>query len=761
MSNLLSKIKKSLQLKQSHEATDNSSVFEAFLQSIPMEYCGWNNHGVQVISPKLERILGHTPIQNFEDLKSIFVKKDAERLDEAFQKLKQDKKKFQITLYSKDCVKVYKVSGTAGNSFDGDNSFFVLWFLDATEEEHKNIHAQEKFEKFKNTEELCQSIFQAMPFPVWVRDETLKIIWCNKAYSEIFDTSIKSVLDHQYEILPKELAREIASKVSGGMKSIAVKEYVIIKGERRYVEVVEKIFVGQPRQFGYLVDMTKLETMEEELKKLSSANSQVLEQINTPVAIFKQDMTLEFFNSAYNNLWGLPENWLNTKPSLLTILDRMRQNRKLPERVDFKTYIEEWRNHFHTVLESHEEMMYLPDGTALRMVIVPHPDGGIMVSYEDVTSRLELESSYNTLIAVQRETIDHLAESVSVFGADGRLKLYNTSYKAIWGLRDEQLATLPHVTEVVDMVKRFFKQDNWAITRQKMIDSCLRRESNAGQFDREDGTILEYTLVPLPDGGLLCSYVDVTDTVKVEAALREKNAALEEAEKLKSGFLANVSYQLRTPLNAIMGFSDILGQEYFGPLNQKQKEYTSGMLEAGNKLVKLIDDILDLATIEAGYLSLDIQEIQVSKLMDDMKALTSDWADAKSLKMEFVYPSNIGTLEADERRVKQVLVNLIQNAIHFTDISGEIKIEATKDKDMINLSVTDNGVGIAPEDIERVFQPFRRTKSSSKQGAGIGLSLVKSIVELHGGSITIESNETTGTKVVCSLPIHAAQIVKV
>ncbi len=415
-------------------------------------------------------------------------------------------------------------------------------------------------------------------------------------------------------------------------------------------------------------------------------------------------------------------------------------------------------------------MMVLPDGSVLRVLVVPNPAGGLIFTFEDVSSRLQLETSYNTLVAVQRETLDHLHEGIAVFGGDGRLKLWNPAFARLWGLNPEDLIGDPHITEIIHRMQSVFTPDTWTAARDHILAHVLNGEDIAGRLKFADGRLVAYGTTVLPDGGVLVSHTDITDSVRVETALRDKNAALEAAERLKLDFLANMSYQLRTPLNAIMGFIEILDHQYFGPLNDKQREYTKGTREASEKLLSLIDDILDLSTIEAGYMKLDYDTINLATFLTGVQTLTVEWARKEGLDVVLDVPDDIGTVTIDPRRLKQAIVNLIRNAIAFSPVGGTITLRARRQDSLslssstrggqINIEVVDHGLGIPNDDQSQILEPFARGSNTAAQdgrmgqgGAGLGLTLVKHIAELHGGYITIDSQQGAGTTARIMLPI--------
>lgn len=749
------------------------SRLEAFLAAFPGDYCAFAHDGSVIYSKNFLQLLGLGHLATIEDIQNILNSNDAALLEGMYYQLQQTQKNFTLDVQINAQEKILNITGSAGQALEGRDIFYILWVKDVTEDSKKIKNIEQVTKQAKEETLRLENIMHALPHPLWMRDSHGDLTWCNKAYSEMAGDSPANIIARQKELLltSKEKGK---SKTSRDMAITALKEntpqesvnHITTGGKRRYVEVNE-IPLNRPTEnkftIGMMRDISREEELNTELQRYVSANNTLLEQLRTAIALFGANQKLEFFNSSFSELWGLEDQWLNTHPPLSDILEKLRETRRLPEQADFRHYKKTWLDMFTRLIDPHDEMLYLPDGSALRLLVIPHPMGGLMMTFEDVTSRLELESSYNTLIAVQKETLDNLAEGVAVYGGDGRLKLCNPSFSDLWGLNPEDVEGEPHITTLVERMSPFFAEHKWEERKKMLISHGIERKTHEGRMARKDATLVEFATVPLPDGGVLVSYFDVTDAVKVENALREKNAALEAAEHLKTDFLANVSYQLRTPLNAIMGFAEILDNQYFGNLNDKQKEYSSGIQEAGQKLVRLIDDILDLSTIEAGYLDLNMAEFDVFETLKGLEDLTKEWARKQDIQVRIECDKSIGNLIADERRIKQVLLNLIHNAISFTPQKGSITISAARRKETMDIIVSDTGIGISKADLERVFEPFERiviehradmSANALSRGAGLGLSLVKNIVELHEGHVAIESEEGKGTRVTLSLPLE-------
>lgn len=745
---------------------------EAFLRAVPIEYCGWNKDGVQALSSGFCTVLGVDSIENLQDIQNALTPGDAAALEGLYDRLHELGEHFDIGVSTVDNKRALKLFGKRGAEFiDGSvgEVFTVLWVMDITDLAHAALKSVDMLSMVERRENELRAILNSIPVPIWARDEVLDLVWCNKAYAKLVEETPAAVVAEKKELpvagSQKGTApRMIAQRAISNSAAEQARLHIISGGDRRLLEITETpLTSAEKRMVGCAIDVTREEELRKEAERQAASNREALEQLHSAIAMFDVETRLEFYNAGWEQLWGVESAFLDSRPKLGDLLEKLRELRKLPEQADFKQFKQHWAGMFTSLLQSHEEMLYLPDGTMLRLIALPRPEGGLVMTVEDVTSRVELETSYNTLIAVQRETLDSLAEGLAVFGEDGRLKLSNPAYARLWGFKKEELDSAPHIARMIDRKKNYFNDSDWPVAQNILMANGLEREQRKGSLERLDGTVLEYSVVPLPDGNILNAWFDITDKIKAERALIEKNAALEEAEKLKTDFLANVSYQLRTPLNAMIGFAEMLDQQYFGPLNDRQKEYTSGMMDAGQRLVGLINDILDLSTIEAGYLTIYPEEVKVADLLQNVADLTQEWAQRQSLSIR-VKDGGAGTIVADERRVRQALLSLVSNAIHYTPSGGSVTLFARETDNGIELGVQDTGIGISPEDLQRVFTPFEKIHSRDMQrrsGAGLGLALVKSIVELHGGIVSIESIEAPreghGTTVLCLLPPVAVQ----
>lgn len=600
-----------------------------------------------------------------------------------------------------------------------------------------------------------RALVETLPHPIWVRDADGKIVWVNEAYARAVEA--KSSADAARagaELLDTDGRRQLAETRARGISARA-KLAAVVAGERRVLDVVE---VGAAHgaeglgSGGIAVDVTELERIHGALTRTIDFHARTLDQLATAVAIFGADKRLTFYNAAFRALWGLDTAFLESQPEDGALLDQLRAERKLPEQANFRAWKTELQSAYRAV-EAQEHWWHLPDGQTLRVIANPHPQGGVTYVYENVTERLDLESRYNSLIRVQGETLDHLAEGVAVFGSDGKLRLWNPAFATLWGFDGTTLGERPHVVDLITASTPLDPSGRaWGEIAGAATGLADSRSRVAGRIERSDTTVVDYATVPLPDGATLATFVNVTDTLKAERALMERNEALIEADRLKDAFIQHVSYELRSPLTTIIGFGQLLGDDRTGVLNDKQREYTDYILSSSSALLAIINDILDLATVDAGVMVLDLGPVDVARTIAAAAEGVQDRLREARLSLELKVPVDIGTFVGDEKRVRQVLFNLLSNAIAYSEVGGRIEIACTRDDDGVRIVVKDQGSGIPQDKLEQVFDRFVSDPAGQRRGAGLGLSIVKSFVELHGGHVRIDSKEGVGTTVICRFP---------
>lgn len=319
------------------------------------------------------------------------------------------------------------------------------------------------------------------------------------------------------------------------------------------------------------------------------------------------------------------------------------------------------------------------------------------------------------------------------------------------GLQEAVGVCLKSVPGISDPLSEYLQLEQIFITGSKKF----------GEFTSKDGRVWFVQAIPVTeeDGkiiGVLITCREITERKAAEKLLQEKQIA-EVANRTKSEFLANMSHELRTPLNSIIGFSDLLYEQAYGELTEKQLRAVGNISRSGKHLLGLINDILDLSKVEAGRLELNYKEFELAAKFNMIQNLLSPIADRKNIRVEISIEDNIKTIRADEARFAQIMYNLVDNAIKFSYENSLIKIGARKKGNLVEITVIDTGIGIKPEDQNKLFKPFSQVDSffSKKfQGTGLGLSLVKQIVHLHGGYVWFRSSPGEGSTFAFTIPIN-------
>ena len=596
-----------------------------------------------------------------------------------------------------------------------------------------------------------RALLNTLPMPVWLRNNDGRISWVNAAYAAAVEAQGEAeVIERQIELLESRERKAVAKTLTQGAE-YRDRVHIVTNGERKPHDIV--VLPLEDISAGAAIDVTAVDTVQGELERQIAAYDRTLDRVSTGVAIFNRDQQLVFFNDAYYKFWQIDPGWLREKPSDSAILDRLREQSKLPPVVNYR----DWKAKVLACYQTGkglEDWWHLTDGRILHVIAEQRPDGGVTYLFGDETERLALESRYNALIDVQRETIDSLKEGVAVFGTDGRLKLFNTAFTNIWKIAPRMLSELPHIDDVIVQASALHNAPAiWTRISRAVTAFLDEREAFEGQMLRADLCVIDYALMPLPDGATLLTFADVTDAKRAERALVERNEALVAADRLKTQFIGHISYELRTPLTNIIGFTELLASPFMGDLSDKQREYVADIMSSSKTLLAIIDDILDLATIDAGSLDLKLAPVGIRSIIDAAIVGIRERAIRARLTIDIAVADNVTEFMADEARMRQVLYNLLSNAVGFSKAGNTVHLTCWREAGEIVFTVEDSGVGIPKDQITRVFQRFESKSQGGKhRGAGLGLSIVKSLVELHGGHILIESQENQGTRVTVKIP---------
>ncbi|WP_246519999.1 sensor histidine kinase [Ancylobacter lacus] len=630
-------------------------------------------------------------------------------------------------------------------------SAVVLRLREVTGARQELARIRETQQRVEGEAAMLRALLGRLATPAWLRDPQGRLVWANAAYAHAVEAADPADAVKRDLPLLDQAGRRSAAEAEAKAGHFGARLPVVVAGTRRVLDLVE-VATGEGFA-GLTLDATEVETVRADLAHVISAHRRTLDQLSTAVAIFGGDRRLVFHNAAYARLFDLDPGFLEDRPSDSAVLDRLRASRRLPEQADFRAWREELHKAYHAI-EPREHAWHLPGGRTLRVVTAPNPEGGVTYLCDEVTEHLALESRFAALSRLQTETLDGLAEAVAVFGSDGRLGLHNPAFLRLWRFPPSALADRPHIDRVMKLCgAEMLRPELWRGLREA-VTTMEKRTPLDVRMERRDGAVLHGSTQPLPDGGTLITFRDVTDSVKVERALVERNEALEAADYLKSTFVGHVSYELRSPLTTIIGFAQLLDEDATGPLTAKQRAYVSHITESSAALLAIINDILDLATIDAGTMALELGEVDIRATMEAAAEGVRDRVAEGEFRLVLEVAERAGSFLADGRRVRQILYNLLSNAVRFAPNGSTVTLSAERTASAVRFQVRDEGPGIAPDLAGRVFDRFEsRTVGSRQRGVGLGLSIVRSLMELHGGLVSIGAAPGGGTIVTCTFPL--------
>lgn len=593
------------------------------------------------------------------------------------------------------------------------------------------------------------ALADALPAPAWITDAAGGLVWANRAWLEAVEEPTVETARASGAAFDRD-GQSLAAEALETGRRLERFRWAVLAGRRRAWRVTAEP-IGDGEVLCHALDVTEAEETREQLKRHVEAHDETLNHLDDAVAIFGANRRLAYHNTALQTLFGLDPAWLDERPTHAEFLDRLRQRRKLPETADYPA----WKAReleFHGSTEvAPDDVWTLPDGRTLRVVRQPHPLGGLLLLFADITDELKLRAQYNALLNVQQATLDKLNDAVAVFGSDGRLRLRNDAFERFWGLTGEQLDDAGGFDEVASLCRPLLPEPAlWAELKARVADPDPEsRAPVAGETRLADRRIVAWQTRPLPDGATLIAFGDVTARRQLEDALAQKEAALGEAERLKREFVGNVSYELRTPLTTIVGYAELLEAEGSG-LPERARRHLAAVRAASDQLARSIDDVLDMAQIDAGEMALTPSDVRVSDLLAEAGERIRPQVESRGARLTIDCPPDTGLIRADERRLAQALDQLADNALRAVETGGEVGLKAERDGDRLVIRVSDTGRGVPFHKQAHVFDRF---VGRDRGGPGLGLALVKALAELHGGSVSLKSEPGQGAVFVLDLPV--------
>ena len=523
---------------------------------------------------------------------------------------------------------------------------------------------------------------------------------------------------------------------------------------------------GTPlRMVGTTQDITERRQMEEGLeeseRRATEAHNRLIDAIEAmseAFALWDADDNLVLCNSHYRNLYSGLRDLIHPGVSHAHLIRAATERGVIQEALGRE---EEW---IAERLDRHRNprgryVVTTTDGRCLQLSEYRTSDGGYVGVRTDVTELVSREEALRASEERLHGAVESLQEGFALFDADDRLVIVNDAYRRL----------NPAAQETIEKNGGFEDLIRANIERGALVEAIGREEEfvreRVGKHRNPKGSITR-TIAGVgtfilkenrtPEGGIALSFIDITELKEAEEALRGAKEDAELANRAKTEFLANMSHELRTPLNSVIGFSDILINQMFGPIGDTYGEYANDINQAGKHLLALINDILDVSQIETGALTMQKRPLDVEVLIGSCKNMVADNAREAGIELTAAVAETLPALIADGRRVRQMLLNLLSNAIKFTPEGGRVTLsaEVAGNREFV-FRVADTGIGIPADDIARVLRKFVQVESAYTrhyEGAGLGLPLVKSLIELHGGALELESEPGIGTTATLRFP---------
>ena len=681
---------------------------------------------------------------------------DLDGLRDAVRKTQKTAAPFRMVVTPRGSGKNLALRGHLADPVIAPGGAALVWWFDFSESQQELARLRAETARTRSDFAALVGLIEAAPMPMWFRGPDMHLRLVNSAYVEaVGAASAEEVVRRQVELIEAVdglAAAQVAQQASD--KDLPVERIVqATVGTQRRALRVSDLPLGREGVAGYAIDIEEMEEQGRAFRAFREAQRSMLDQLSIGVAQFDGERGLNFANQPFQWIFALPPSARLDPLEFDRFLDMARDAGRLPEARDFPAWRRELGGWF-TAGATSEDAWTLSDGTHLRIVAQPQPDGGLVMIAEDRSEQLALSAVRDTLLRTRTATFDSLFESLAVFAPDGRMQLWNRRFPTIWGLPEEWLDEHPRIEALLERIgSRLARPAQRNAIGEVVRAATLDRKQRGGQVELSDGRTLEFAGVPLPDGNGLLTVLDVTDSRKAEDALRERATALEEADAVKTRFLANMSYEFRTPLTSIGGFAELLQSGVAGDLSLQAQEYVAAILSAVERLRAQIESVLDLTQSEAGLLPIRTEELELLPFITRIAREREEALEAKGLTLDLRGDRSAGKVLADERQLGRAIGNLLDNAINATPKGGRVLVALSRRKQGPRIVISDNGPGMKPSELARALDGYRIGPDGKPESRrGLGLPLARQLIEAHGGRLDLQSEKGVGTTATISLP---------
>jgi len=681
---------------------------------------------------------------------------DAATLSDAVTAAQKAGEPFALAIRPQGSLRTLTVQGQRAPREVGAEGGVVVWFFDATESQARIGELLGQTAQLADAFGALKGLIEAAPLPMWYRGPDLRLAMVNSAYVRAVEgRDARDVVARGVELIEGSgvggpLAN--AGKARDTDHPAITTSPATIDGARKMLRVHDVPLPTPPGGVaGFAIDIDELEQARGGIKRFGEAQRVMLDRLSAGVAQFAADKSLSFCNQPFQRIFAMRGEWLADRPEFDRVLERMREANRLPEVRDFPGWKAERRDWFLAATGAIEESWTLPGGVHLRVVGHPLPDGGLLLIFEDRTEQVQLAGARDTLLRVRTATFDNLFEALGVFSGDGRLQIWNNRFRQTWGFDEQFLATHPRIDAlVVEGSTRLAQPSRAGVIAELVRSAAVGRTQRAGRVAFADGRHFEFAGVPLPDGNALFTMLDISDSRRAQQALRDRNEALEAADRVKTAFVASMSYELRTPLTSIQGFAEMMGEGYAGKLPKQADDYVGAILESVARLSALVDDVLDLAE---GEQKIERRDIDLESLAHAAAETVAPTAKRKAIDFAIEVAPSTGMVKGDAKKLREMIEHLLRHAVAGVGEQGRVLLHTDGDARRARIVVSDDGAGMDQAAVERAFDSFAEpTVQDQSRALGLGLPLARQFAEAHGGTIQLLSEPGAGTLITVELP---------